>query len=255
MNITVILIVTLNFFDFFPNRALAQEARITRLSEAQLNNKETNLKRRDGHGEVLKKIIENNKKLNSLLQNRSGIPVIWEKGGAIKTGKIFRGTLLNSVVSSNLATPVIIWAHEGQGLLPKTKFICQGVTQHKRVFTLCNKMVNQEKEIAISAQVLNLDGSSGLVGDYDDGKEELIAGAVISDFSQGMLSVAQSRVASPFGAMRDDTIKNQLLQGAIESGRTTSDVLLEEMKTKEPIVTVDSGIDVLVYFMEAIHEN
>jgi hypothetical protein len=116
-------------------------------------------------------------------------------------------------------------------------------------------MVTPDKEVAISAQILNMDGSSGLMGEYDDGKDDLIAGAVISDFAQGMLSAAQSRLAGPLGAVRDDSSKNQFLQGAIESGRTTSEILLEEMKTKEPVVTVEAGEEILIYFMEALNEN
>ena len=45
------------------------------------------------------------------------------------------------------------------------------------------------------------------------------------------------------------------MQGGIQSGRTTSDILLEEAKTTEPIVTVNAGEEVLVYFMEAVNEN
>jgi len=76
-------------------------------------------------------------------------------------------------------------------------------------------MITPDKEIAITAQILNLDGSAGLLGEYDDGKEDLIAGAVISDFSSGVLSAAQSRFASPFGDMRDASVKNQLNQDSL----------------------------------------
>jgi len=100
-----------------------------------------------------------------------------------------------------------------------------------------------------------MDGSAGLEGEYDDAKESLIAGAVLSDFSQGMLSAAQTRIAGPLGSLNDASVQNQLLQGAINSGRTTSDLLLEEMKTQEPVVTVEAGSEVLIYFMEAVHES
>lgn len=209
---------------------------------------------RNNHDEILNKIIEGNKRINSLLQSKSSIPVVWEQRAKILTGKVFRGTLLNSIVSTNLSSPVIVQALPGQGLPYKTKFICQGTTQNRRVLTLCHKMVTTEKEVSIVAQLLNVDGSSGLEGEYDDGKQELIAGAVASSIGQGMLSAAQTRLGSPFGQFRDDSVKNQVLQGAIESGRTTSDILLEEMKTKEPIVTVEAGEEVLVYFMEALNE-
>lgn len=232
----------------------AQTARISRMNMTVKTTHQKTTQRRDNHGEILNKILENNKRLNSLLQSRSGVPVIWEHRAKILTGKVLRGTLLNSIVSTNLTSPVIVMAHPNQGLPYKTKFSCQGTTQNKRVLTLCNKMVTTEKEIPIQAQLLNTDGSSGLEGVYDDGKDQLIAGAVLSDFAQGMLSAAQTRIAGPLGAVRDDSVKNQLLQGAVESGRTTSEILLEEMKTAEPIVTIEAGEEVLIYFMEAVNE-
>jgi hypothetical protein len=231
-----------------------QVARITRMKKTPVTHNHVTKQRRDHHGEILNKILEDNKRINSLLQSRTSVPVIWELRSRILTGKVFRGTLLNSIVSTNMASPVVVMVHPNQGLPYKTKFSCQGTTQNKRVITLCTKMVTTEKEIPIQAQLLNMDGSSGLEGVYDDAKDQLIAGAVISDFAQGMLSGAQSRIGTPFGSVRDDSARNQVLQGLIESGRTTSDILLDEMKTAQPVVTVEAGEEVLIYFMEAVNE-
>lgn len=247
-NIAILIIVCVSF------NLKAETARISRMSRIETTTHQKTKQRGDNHGEILRKILENNKRLNSLLQSRSGVPVIWEQRAKILTGKVFRGTLLNSIVSSNLSSPVIVMAHPNQGLPYKTKFSCQGTTANKRVLTICNKMVTTDKEIPIVAQLLNTDGSSGLEGVYDDAKDKLIAGAVISDFAQGMLSGAQSRIGTAFGAVRDDSVKNQVLQGLIESGRTTSDILVDEMKTAEPIVSVEAGEEVLIYFMEAVNE-
>lgn len=212
---------------------------------------------RGGHRDenTLAKILEYNEKIQELLQKRSNIPVIWMRGEKILTGAVFRGTLLNSINSTNLNSPVLVLAHEGQGLAPLSKFSCQGVTQNKRVFILCNKLITPEREIPVQAQVLNMDGTSGLIGEYDDGKEDLIMGAIASDFAAGMFSAAQTRISGPLGAIREDSVKNQLLGGLIQSGQTTSEILLNEMKTKEPIVSVEAGTEVLIYFMEAINED
>lgn len=175
--------------------------------------------KRRNENEILERLLQNNEKLNALLQQRSKTPVIWEQRARVLTGKTFRGTLLNSIVSTNLATPVLVLADQGQGLAPKTKFSCQGVTQNKRVLTLCNRMITPDGETSISAQILNLDGSSGLEGYYDDAKESLIAGAVASEFAQGMLSAAQTRIAGPLGSINDVSVQNQLLQGAVNFER------------------------------------
>jgi len=203
--------------------------------------------------EILQKILKNNRKIDALLQARMGDPVIWEKRARIHSGKTFRGIVLNSIFSTNLASPIVVEAAPGQGLEAKTRFLCTGVTQHKRVQTQCHRMVTSERELSIQAVVLNSDGSSGLIGEYDDAKDALIGGAILSDFSQGMLSAAQSRISGPLGAITDSSVKNQLLQGAIQSGHTTSEILLEEMRQKEPVVMIEQGSEVLIYFLEGTH--
>jgi len=250
-NLTITLIA-LGFCNLFSN-AFAQEARISRLKTKQKTAKVAYKRRK--RDDSLSTLIENNKKLNALLNAKTALPVIWEGQGQILTGKTYRGTLLNTIVSTNQATPVLVHAHLNQGLPYNSKFSCQAMTQNKRVFCLCNKLITTDKEIPIQAQLLNLDGSSGLEGIYEDGKEELIAGAVLSDFSQGILSAAQNRVATPFGSIQDTTLNNQILQGAINSANTTSEILLDEMKQTVPIVTIEAGVEVLIYFMEAINEN
>lgn len=249
--LTIILIV---MGSFTQNTELwAKEPRITMLKKKELK-KTVSIKRRTKN-DLLENLIQNNKKLNELLKARTTLPVIWEGQKQILTGKTYRGTLLNTIVSTNQASPVLVRAHLNQGLPYNSKFSCQAITQNKRVFCICNKLITSDKEIQISAQLLNIDGSSGLQGIYEDGKEDLITGAVISDFSQGMLSAAQNRVTTPFGTIQDGSLKNQLLQGAINSAGTTSEILLEEMKSTIPIVTIEAGTEILIYFMEAFNEN
>jgi hypothetical protein len=243
-----IAIIAVGLF-VFENQVMAQITYLKK-AHASLNSQP----RRNVHDELLQKMLEGNKKLNDLLKQRSNVPVIWEGEEKILTGRVFKGALLNSIVSTNIESPVLVEAYPYQGLPFKTKFACFATTQNKRVFTLCNKMITREKEITISAQILNIDGTSGLLGEYDDAKEDLILGAVASDFSQGVLSAAQTQIATPFGGLTDNTGKNQVMQGLIASGGTTSDILLDEMKTKEPVVVVNAGEQVLVYFMEAVHE-
>ena len=250
--ITIILIVT-GFFTQLRSLS-ANEARITML-RTQKKVVSTKQQARTKDDDLLKKIIENNKKLNELLKARTTVPVIWEGQKQILTGKTYRGTLLNTIVSTNLSSPVLVRAIENQGLPYNSKFACQATTQNKRVYCVCNKLITKFKEQSINAQLLNLDGSSGLEGFYEDGKEELIAGAVISDFSGGMLSAAQNRIATPYGQIQDNSVKNQLLLGAINSANTTSEILLDEMKSAVPVVTVEAGTEVLIYFMEALNEN
>ena len=230
----------------------ASEARITRLKPQKVESKTT--KPMGNDAKILSKMLERNKRIEKLLKNKSAAPVIWDQREKILTGKVFRGTLLNSIVSTNLKSPVLVKAHRHQGLPPGTKFSCLAVTKHKRVHSLCNRLITTNKEMSINAQVLNLDGSAGLIGEYEDGKEDLIAGAVMSDFAQGVLSASKTRITTQIGQVEDASLRNKILEGLIQSGETTTDVLLSDMKDAEPVVTVQAGTEVLIYFQEAVHE-
>lgn len=90
-----------------------------------------------------------------------------------------------------MESPVLVEAYPDQGLPYGTKFSCTGTTKFKRVQTYCSKLVTASKELPVAIQVLNPDGTAGLLGTYDDGKEELITGIVATNFTQGMLAGAQ----------------------------------------------------------------
>lgn len=253
-NITMLGIACVSFMLFFNN----SEAQITllRAKESAPNKKTTKPKEKgDSNASLFKQVLKTNQRIKEILEAKTKEPLIWEGESKILSGKIFYGTVLNSIVSTNLFSPVIVLADANQGLPYKTRFICQGATQNERVQTVCHKMVTPAKEMSVQAQLLNVDGTSGLLGIVDDKKAELIAGALVSDFSKGVLSVASNKVATPFGQINDGSSKNQILGGMIESGKTSSDVLLDEYKNQEPVVTVNAGAKVLIYFMEAVYEN
>jgi hypothetical protein len=209
----------------------------------------------NGTDDLYRKVLKSNNEIKDILNRKSSIPVIWDGAKNINTGKIFRGTLLNSIVSTNLSSPLIVKAHSNQGLKVNTRFICQGVTKHKRVHTICTKMVSEGKERTINAQLLNLDGTAGLIGEYDSNKESLIAGSVLNSFSQGILSAAGDRVQTNLGTIDSNTLKNQVISGLITGADTTNNLIQDEINNSEPIVTINAGAEVLIYFLEAPIEN
>lgn len=230
----------------------ASEARITTLKPKKTTPKQPETRRSDEN--ILSEILERNKRIHKLLERKTKRPVIWDQRERILTGKVFRGTLLNSIYSTNLKSPVLVKALPEQGLPANSKFSCFAITKHKRVYTLCNKLITDSKEVIVNGQVLNMDGSAGLIGEYDDGKEDLIAGAVMSNFAQGVLSASKSTITTPIGQVEDASLRNKVLEGLIQSGETTSEILLEDMKNAEPIVKVPAGTKVLVYFQEAVND-
>ena len=206
--------------------------------------KKTNSRR--GSDEILKRIREQNERLNALLSQRSDRPYIWDGETKIETTKVFKGLLLNSVVSTNLESPLLVQVFRDQKLPVGTKFSCKGVTKNKRVLAYCDRMILPNKEVTVKVQILNLDGSAGLRGEYNDAKDGYIAGAVISDLAKGIVSAGANR------AVGGSTVASELIEGLKNSANTTTDVLLEEAKNQEPKVTIEAGLPVLIYFMEGL---
>lgn len=251
MNFLTTFIVVLGLFA----QIWAKTPRITRLKpESQTKEKAPN-PRRSLSDEALSRYLEKREKQNEILFARTMKPYIWEGDSQIQTGKTYRGILLNSVVSTNLASPLLVRVQDGQGLSHLAKFACHGVSLNLRVHAECHRLILPNKEISIQAQLLNMDGTAGLIGEIDDGKDELMMQALASQFSSGALSLAQSRVASPYGDIRDSSTRNQIYQGLINAGGTASDIYLDEMKNITPTVTIQAGTEVLIYFQEAVNED
>ncbi len=208
---------------------------------------------------VLEKIQAQGERVDAALgrfQQRSGV---WDFTNEFdfKTGTIIKGILLNSVVSTNLESPLVVQALDGEGLPSGTKFSCMGVTKYKRVMSACNKMIlpdgngNNESEFEVKVSLLNDDGSSGLKADeVYTGKEEYIAASVATAFSRGMIELQTDKIASPFGELTANTAKNRLTGGLLGSLGETNDIMKSEMQSKEPKAYVKSGKQVLIYFHE-----
>lgn len=229
-----------------------QTAVIKRRSKTNWVQKDSNTKTVYSKSENVQKLLEQGKKIEELLKRKTDTPFIWDESSQILTGSVFKGVLLNSIHSTNLSSPVLVRSQDSR--LPyNAKFSCQAITQINRVQIICNLMIANSNEQKVAVQILNPDGSAGIIGEFDDGKEDLIAGAIVSDFAQGVLSASQTKVLTPFGNTNDVTIKNQVLGGLMESGKTASDIMLEESKNAQPVVSIDAGTPVLIYFMEALN--
>ena len=208
---------------------------------------------------VLDKIQAQGERVDAALgrfQQKSGV---WDFTNEFdfKTGTTIRGILLNSVVSTNLESPLVVQALDGEGLPSGTKFSCMGVTKYKRVMSACNKMIfpdgdgNNEAEFDVKVSLLNTDGSSGLKADeVYTGKEEYIAASIATAFSRGMIEAQTDRIASPFGELTANTAKNRLTGGLLGSLGETNDIMKSEMQSKEPKAYIKSGKQVLIYFHE-----
>lgn len=205
--------------------------------------------------DVLKSLVMQNERANELLgkyQQKSGI---WDFTNQFdfKTGTVIRGTLLNSVVSTNLESPLLVEVESGEILPSKTMFSCKGVTKFNRVMAACNKLIvpDKDQEYEVQVGLLNLDGSSGLRADeVYTGKEEYIASSIATAFSRGLIELKTERLASPFGEITANTAKNRLTNGLLGSMDEANNIMKDEMQNKEPKVFINSGRPVLIYFYE-----
>jgi len=202
---------------------------------------------------LMRKIQEQNAELLKRLGTPDEKFVVWDGSQRISSGKIIKGLLLNSVVSTNLESPLMVQVYIGFGLPDGTKFMCKGVTKNKRVLTVCDRMITPTKEVGVKVQILNPDGTSGLRGEYNDGKDSYIAGAVVSEFAKGVLSASKGTFQTPLGAINEVNDKNKILEGLANSAQTTTDVLLDEYKNHEPKVFIEAGKEVLIFFMEGLN--
>lgn len=204
---------------------------------------------------ALLRLEEQNRKINEALGIHQLKPAIWDFTNQydFKTGSVFKGILLNSIVSTNLESPLIIQVKENQGLPSGSKFSCIGVTKYKRVVAACNRLIipNEDKEFEVQVSLLNIDGSSGLKADfYYTGKEEFIAATIATSFAKGMIDLQAERISTPLGELTSNTSKNRILNGALGATDEINNLMKSEMQNKEPKVYIEAGKEVLVYFHE-----
>lgn len=204
---------------------------------------------------ALLRLEEQNRKINEALGVHQEKPAVWDFTNQydFNTGTVFRGTLLNSIVSTNLESPLLVEVKEGQGLPSGSKFSCVGVTKYKRIVAACNRLIipDESQEFKVQVSLLNRDGSSGLKADYYyTGKEEFVAASVATSFAKGMIEIQTQRLATPFGELTANTSKNRILNGTLNATDNINSLMKSEMQEKEPKVYVEAGKEVLVYFHE-----
>jgi hypothetical protein len=192
-------------------------------------------------------------KLEVFIEKYRERPAIWDFSLTydFKTASVIKGRLLNSVVSTNLESPIVIEIHPEQGLPDGTVLSCLGMTKFKRVVTGCSRLITpgaSGEEYDVEISILNKDGTAGLTGEYYTGKELYVAGMIASSFARGSIELSQSRIATTGGELKVNSAKNRYLEGILNSADEASDLMKKEMQTSEPKVFVKAGKEVLIYF-------
>lgn len=192
--------------------------------------------------DALTRIEEQNHKINRELGVYQQNPAVWDYTHQFdfKTGSALVGRLLNSVVSSNLESPILVEIYPDQGLPEGSRFSCMGNSQGKRVQAVCNRliMIDADLEYEVNVIVLNRDGSSGIKADYFyTGKEQSMTGG----FASSVL---------PLGNLASKATQNSLWGGLGETGNEVSQSMKSETQGKESKAYIKAGKEVIVYFRE-----
>ena len=192
--------------------------------------------------DALNRIEEQNFKINTELGLYQQKPAIWDFTNQFdfKTGTAFVGILLNSVVSTNLESPMLVEIYPDQGLPEGSKFSCLGSNQGKRVLALCNRLIMPEAELEyeVNVIVLNRDGSSGIKADYFyTGKEQSISGGIAASIL-------------PLGNLATKATQNSLWGGLSESGNEITESMKSETQARDSKAYIKAGKEVIVYFRE-----
>ena len=250
--------ITLVIFTFISMNCLCAEELVILKRSNKAKSKETRAVSktrtvRTMNNPSLDKLKIQGEKIEALLgrfQKKAGV---WDYTNQydFKTGTTVKGILLNSIVSTNLESPLIVEVQDGERLPIGTRFSCKGITKLKRVIAVCDKLITptDDEEFEIEASLLNADGSSGLRPDgISTGKEEYIAGTIATAFSKGLIEIGTERVASPLGELTANTRKNRVTNGILNSLDETNNIMNSEMKTREPKAYIEAGRPVLIYF-------
>jgi hypothetical protein len=201
----------------------------------------------------LAELNQSSQKLGEFIEKYRDRPAIWDFTNSydFKTASVLRGRLLNSIVSTNLESPLVIEVHSDQGLPEGTILSCLGMTKYKRVIAGCSRLITPGaagEEYDVETSVLNTDGTAGLTGEYYSGKELYVAGMIASSFARGSIELSQSRIATTGGELKLNSAKNRYLEGVLNSADEASDLMKKEMQSTEPKVFIKAGKEVLIYF-------
>lgn len=167
----------------------------------------------------------------------------------ISAGTIFKGTLLNPIVSSNLESPVSVKVTPNKTLKDGGTFLCKGARADRRVYIACDRlMVNNYEYKGLTSSLLNLDGSNGIKGKYWSGEEQYIAGIAATSFASGVIASSQETFTTPYGEQTINNSKNRLYGGLASTANEVTQIMADKLEKSNGIVSIKAGTEVLIYF-------
>lgn len=170
----------------------------------------------------------------------------------IGEGEHLKATASLGAMATNSQSNLILSNIEGIDLPKGSKISCQIVAKYKRVCGVCDRLIIEGEGHDIKADLLNRDGTQCAIGNIADDKELFLTGIAISELAQGALAISQTSIPTIGGNLVQDTARNKITQGLINTGSEATELMKDEFRTREPIVILPQNSTVLVQFKRRV---
>lgn len=165
---------------------------------------------------------------------------------------MIRATLLNTVRSTNTASPVIalitqdVANDSGTSIPANTKVIGNATFDDasRRIQIRFSTLIYEDgSQHGIQATAMMQDGSAGIDGDYHSGRGEQQAGRFIGNFIGGLADGLRTQTTpGMFGnSTQEGSIKNGLLNGVSLSAQDQAKAYSDDLTNTRPSMSIDAG--------------
>lgn len=171
-------------------------------------------------------------------------------------GSFIFGKLVNRLVVSSDEHPAIVELLTDQGVLSglRIRGVARQSSNPERIQIDFTKIILRSGKAAqISASALDQNGALGLKADVFSGKALAVAGSMAGSFITGLAAGSQSQTTNGLGFTTvQSTGRNALLQGVAQTAADGSKRLLEEATKEKPVLIVEPGTEVSIFFNEEV---
>jgi len=200
--------------------------------------------------DLVKELSTVNKKLEAYREYariRRKRPIMMKASLIAEADYIGAETTLAIMATSTIKTTVLSNL-KGVDLPDDAKIICKVYAKYKRICGECTRIIINGVGHDIEAELNNKDGSSCVIGEISDDKEKYMTGILISEMAQGALAISQSSTPTIIGNIVQNTARNKINQGLQNTGRVATDLMKDEFKTSEAIITLAPNSPVVLLF-------
>lgn len=203
---------------------------------------------------LLKKLIDEDRKLAEILKRQERNVIYRKKDSKIMALTRIRGIVLNSILAMNIKpSKFIIRIGSGDEFLEGGEIRCVGYSFQKRVPAHCNLLVLDEEEYEVDIDIWDLDGAEGIIADYFySGEEKSFLTSTFSSFFQGVLDAAKDRINTPFGMVGKNNAKNKVLNGLVGVASNVGAKVKGSAEKNMTISYINSGKEVIIFFNKSL---